>query len=97
MKTVVITTGYDDVSRQLRTEARLSGFIPALPDQEIVGVQVDTVTLFAGAVMSQVDAQAVNASATRALAVANVELAQWAAAAANKDKADMLPSTAGVE
>lgn len=92
MKTVVVMTGYDEATRQLRSEVELTGFIAGLPDEKVNGVQIDTVSLFTGAVMSQADAQAINASVARALSSANGVLAQWKAAAENKDKADMLPS-----
>lgn len=92
MKTVVVITGYDEATRQLRSEVELTGFVSGLPDQKVGGVEVETVTMFAGAVMSAADAQMVNASVARALNSANVELAKWKAAAENKDKADLLPA-----
>lgn len=94
MKTLNITVTYDEATRQLQTNATLTGFVAPLPAQVVTGLQADTVTLFAGPVMSATDVQAVNASIARALASANVELAEWKAAEENKDKADLIPPPA---
>lgn len=96
MKTVVVITGYDEATRQLRSEVELTGFVSGLPDQKVGGVQLETVTMFEGAVMSAQDAQMVNASVARALNSANGELAKWKAAAENKDKSDLLPAPEAV-
>lgn len=92
MKSLLITVNYDADTRLLSSVVALNGFVDSLPDQTVGGLQTDTTTLFASAVMSATDAQAVNASISKALLAANVQLAQWAAAAANKDKADLLPA-----
>ncbi len=97
MKTLLITVNYDADTRLLESTATLNAFVDGLPDQIISGVQADTVTLFAKPVMSATDAQAIVASVAKVLQTANVELAQWAAAAANKDKADLLPQEGASE
>lgn len=94
MKTLNITVTYDEATRQLQTNATLTGFVAPLPAQVVSGVQTDTVTLFANSVMSATDAQSINASVAKALASANVELAEWKAAEENKDKADLIPPPA---
>jgi hypothetical protein len=94
MKTANIVVAYDEATRTLTTNLTLTEFISALPAQVVTAVQTDTVTLFAGPVMSASDAQAVNASVAKALASANVELAEWKAASDNKDKADLIPTPA---
>lgn len=94
MKTMSIAVSYDEATRTLQTNVTLNGFVAELPAQVVSSVQTDTVTLFAGPVMSATDAQSVNASVAKALASANVELAEWKAAADNKDKADLIPTPA---
>lgn len=96
MKTLLITVEYDADTRLLGSTVALNGFIANLPGQTIGGMQADTITLFAGLVMSAADAQCVVASVAKSLAAANVQLAQWAAAAENKGKADLLPTPAPV-
>lgn len=92
MKTLLITVEYDAATRMLGSTVALNGFIGSLPLQTVGGMQADTITLFAGPVMSAADAQCVIASVAKSLASANVQLAQWAAAEENKGKADLLPT-----
>ena len=87
-KMLTTTTTYDAQTRILQTTVLMTGFVEDLPDQVITKQEVTTITLFADTLVSPSDNKALVISAQRAMNAANLELSQWAAASANKDKSD---------
>ena len=87
-KMLTITTTYDAQTRILQSTVVMGGFVVDLPDQVVTKQEVSTITLFADTLVSPSDNKSLVISAQRALNAANLELSQWAAASANKDKSD---------
>lgn len=85
-----ITTTYDSITREMRTVAVMTGFVPTVPDATSTGIQVGSVTLNGGQVLSASDLAAINASVTRAVRTANADAAEWMDAAKYPDKAGEL-------
>lgn len=97
MKKLNITTTYLQETRLLVTTAVAQGFVPNMPDQAVIRQQIDTITLFAGDVISTSDVNFIHASQTKAMLSCCKDVAEWLLAAKMKTRADQLPAVVIVD
>lgn len=87
MPTISLVTTYDTDTRELRSVATLTGFVPLVPGQVSTGLNSDTIYFLEGGALQSRDFGVLQVSSRRALDLANDDLLEWQKVVANPDKA----------
>lgn len=95
-KFIGVALSYSAATRVLTATVQMHGAVPELPAVILAHTRVENVTLLAGSQISASDVASITGALGRTLSEVNLDLVDWNAAVAVKDKADLLPAVPAI-